>query len=263
LGRICFFDEGEGIQLALLKQKFQAFGWHFLVTVLVAAFSGLLIFSVWYPDQLASYVGGVELYQLVLLVELGIGPLMSLVIFNPAKPRTELVRDYCIVGLIQVSALVYGMYVVAESRPAFIVFVKDRLEVVTAIDLTDEDYDQATGLQFSSAPWLGPQRICVKRPETVEERNDLIFSAVGGKDIQLYPKYYRECHQGEVGEKSYPGERLKLIAQAKAKGEGIQAVFPEGEFTWLPVKHRFGAWVEVYPENDLSKGYFVDVNPFE
>jgi hypothetical protein len=246
---------------ALLKQKFKAFGWHFLATVIVAILSGLLIFWVWYPDQLASYVGGTELYLLVLLVEVGVGPLMSLVIFNPAKPRTELVRDYCIVGLIQVSALVYGMYVVAESRPAFIVFVKDRLEVVTAIDLTLEDYEQATESRFSSASWLGPQRICIKRPETAEERNDMIFSAVGGKDIQLYPKYYRECRQGEVEERSYPGERIKLIAQAK--GEGIQAGFPEGEFTWLPVKHRFGAWVEVYPENDLSKGYFVDVNPFE
>ncbi|BFM17643.1 hypothetical protein R50073_38260 [Maricurvus nonylphenolicus] len=185
---------------------------------------------------------------------------MSLVIYNPAKPKSELVRDYSVIGLIQLSALVYGLYAVAESRPAYIVFVKDRLEVVTAIDFDSEDFAEASD-PYNQISWLGPRRVCVEYPTDPEERNELVFSAVSGKDIQLFPKYYRGCKSGELEAKVYPAQQLKSIAQLKSYNfvEG----FPTGDFTWLPVKHRFGAWVEVYPEGDVSKGYFVDINPFE
>jgi hypothetical protein len=245
---------------SLLKQKLIAAVWHFLVTVVVAFLSGLLIFKVWYPGGLAAYVGGVELYKLVVLVELCLGPIMSLVIFNSAKPRLELFRDYLVVALIQLSALAYGLYVVAESRPAFVVFVKDRLEVVAAVELTAADYVGASGAPFDGAAWFGPRFICVEPPVDIKERNDLLFSAVGGRDIQYFPKYYRNCGVGEREGKTYPGNRLHQII------EGLDQVgqfnLPEGEFTWLPVKHRFGAFVEVYPDNDFTQGYYVAVNPF-
>jgi hypothetical protein len=245
----------------LIKEKLRAFGLHFGVSFVVAALTALLIFGLWYPNNLASYVGGTELYGLVLLLELGLGPVMSLVIYNSAKPSRELIRDYCIVGFVQLSALVYGLYVVAESRPVYLIFVKDRFEVVTAIELDKEDYAEAIVPEYAGPTWFGPERICVEYPTSPQERNHLLFSAIAGKDVQLFPKYYRECLSGEVEAKAYSSEQLeKLIADSDGQFNGN--ALPEGNYTWLPVTHRFGAWVEVYPEASVERAYFLRMNPF-
>lgn len=248
------------IQRELVQHKVRACILHFLLTLAVALLGALLIFGIWYPDGLADYVGGVELYQLVLIVELALGPLMSLVIYNPTKHRSELVRDYTIVGLVQLAALVYGLYVVAQSRPAYEVFVKDRIEIVSVLELAEEDIEAATDTGFTAMPWLGPHRICVEHPENIQERNALLFSAVAGKDIQLFPKYYRECQTGEQEEKLYPAEQLKQLLKQKAPE--LLAELPDSSFAWLPVKHRFGVMVEVYPNQQIDQGYYLPIDPF-
>ena len=50
--------------------------------------------------------------------------------------------DYTVVGIIQLGAFVYGVYAVANTRPAYIVFVGDRLEVVSAGEIDDADLAQ-------------------------------------------------------------------------------------------------------------------------
>lgn len=244
---------------SLLAVKIKATAFHFLITTVVAIALGLLIFIVWYPNNLASYIGGTELYRLVILVELAVGPLMSLVIFNPAKPNTELVRDYCVVGVFQLSALLYGLYVVAETRPIFLVFVKDRLEVVSAIDLSQAQLDEAKIEDFASFPWLGPKRICVEFPNNPEERNRILFSAVAGRDIQFFPKYYRECADNEAISSAHAGQQLRKIVSSKQ----LEVQLPKNHFTWFPVAHSVGAFVEIYPSGEEDKKYFLPVNPFE
>lgn len=245
---------------ALFLQKLKAAAWHFLLTFWVAGLCGLLIFGVWYPEGLATYVGGVELYQLVLLVELTVGPLMSLIIFNPAKPKGELVRDYCVVGLIQIAALTYGLWTVAQARPVYLVFVKDRIEVVAAVAFDSTDLEQAAP-EYSNISWMGPKRVCVQFPEDIEKANDLLFSAAFGKDIQYYPQYYRGCHNGEREKKGMSRESLQQLVDLKAPH--LIDELPETDFRWLPVKHRFGAMIEIYPDGDVSQGYYLPLNPFE
>ena len=112
----------------LLVSKFKAAGVHLLVSTVIVGLAALLVFYVWYPGELSTMLGGLELFFFVVICELALGPLVSLVIFNPAKPRRELVRDYALVVVVQLAALSYGLYAVALSRPVFLVFVKDRVE---------------------------------------------------------------------------------------------------------------------------------------
>lgn len=242
----------------LIFAKLKAFSIHFLITLAIAGSAGMLIFNVWYADGIAEYVGGSELYGLILLVELGIGPLISFVIYNPSKPRKELFRDYCVVATIQFVALFYGLNVVAQSRPIYTVFVKDRIEVVAAIEIDDSDYEHASHERFLNPTWYGSERICVEFPTDIQERNDLLFSAVGGRDIQFFPKYYRECEKNEYLDKALLSSQLEEIVEFK----GIDVSLPSGRYTWLPVTHRFGAFVEIYPEGEMEHAYYLGVDPF-
>lgn len=244
----------------MFKAKLKAAGIHGLVTLVVAVLTACLVYFIWYPGALAQMLSGTDLYLIVLGVELCLGPLMSLVIYNPKKPRSELVRDYSIIAVVQLSALIYGLYSVALSRPVYLVFVKDRIEVVAATELKAGDLALAKDSSFKFLPWLGPKSICTESPTDSKEKSDLLLSGIAGKDIQLMPKYYRHCHENEVIKKSKPKDQL--FSLTKIKVAELPANLQASEFTWLPVVTRFNAWIVVYVDGDINKPTYLNLNPF-
>lgn len=88
-------------------------------------------------------VGEAKLFLKVVCSDLALGPSISLVIFNTKKSRKELIIDYLIVSAIQLAALIYRVSVVAVSRPVFVIFMVDRFEVVTAVELDGADLKAA------------------------------------------------------------------------------------------------------------------------
>lgn len=205
-------------------------------------------------------VEGTSLYLLILLVELALGPLMSLVIYNTNKSKSELFRDYTIVGVIQLCALCFGLYSVGMSRPVYLVFVKDRVEVVSSVELAEKDLMEADET-YQSLSWVGPRFICTESPTDPVERSNLLMSALAGKDIQLQPKYYRECKKNEVIDKAYTLQELGQLTQID------YGVLPyslkESGFKWLPVVTRFGAWTLFFKGESFEDQVFLDLNPFE
>lgn len=243
----------------MLKAKLKAAGIHAIATLIVASTTAALVFIVWYPGAFSEMVSGADLFLLVIAVEVVLGPTISLVVFNPKKRRAELLRDYCIVGAIQLAALAYGLYTVAISRPAYLVFVKDRIEVVAPVELSEADLQQA-GMSHWSLPWTGPKLVCTESPTDPREKSDLIVSGLEGKDIQLYPKYYRPCKPGEITAKMYSKDQWEALTEHKLSAfpDSVQAE----PFGWLPIVSRFGAWVAVYPDHEIDSVVYFDVNPF-
>ncbi|MAR89931.1 MAG: hypothetical protein CML06_03485 [Pseudomonadales bacterium] len=240
--------------------KIKAMLLHGLISALVALLASILVFYVWYPDGIAGLTGGTGLYLLVLGVEVALGPLMSLVIYNPKKSRSELVRDYAVVGLVQISALVYGLYTVSLSRPVFLVFVKDRIEVIAATELEQEDLQRAPE-DFKALPWLGPRLVCVEFPEDMKERTELLWSALErGKDIHLQPKYYRKCREGEILGAAYNKSQLSELTAIDLAD--LPQSIENDEFHWLPLVSRFGAWIAVYPGGSMQQSIYVEQDPF-
>lgn len=243
----------------MVRVKLKAAAIHAIFTIAVACLTALLVFGLWYPGRLSEMMGGSELYQLVILVELGLGPLISLVIYNPDKNRSELIRDYSIVALIQLSALGYGLYAVSISRPAFLVFVKDRIEIVAASELLPEDLVAATVEDYRVLPKWGPIRVCYQSPEDPSERAELLFLGAAGKDVHLMPKYYRECDDGEILAAAKMADVL-LNNRVTYQPE-IESLLDQ-EFLWLPAHNRKAMWTEVYPEGNLGGAFYVNIDPF-
>lgn len=240
---------------------------HLLVTGVVAILVAALVFGIWFPGAFSEMLGGRRLFWLVLGCDLALGPLISLVIYNTQKPRRELIRDYCIVGLLQMGALIYGVSIVVESRPVYMVFVVDRLEVVTAIELEDEELAQARDKRYQSRGWSGPRLISVERPDNPEERSQILFSALDGKDIHLMPKYYRPYSAAidQVRERVLPVELLisrnpdsEAMIDAAIKKSGGEAE----QVRWLPVHSRFGFWVALIDFESAMPLLYLPVNPY-
>lgn len=242
----------------MFKAKLKASAIHGLITAFIAALTAVVVFWVWYPGALAEMLSGVNLYLIVLAVELCLGPLISLVIFNPNKPVKELIRDYAIVGLVQLSALVYGLYSVAISRPVFEVFVRDRIEIVSAVELNNVNIQAAKDDSFKHFSWLGTRFICVEGPTDALAAVNLYMSGIHAKNIQLFPKYYRECHENEVSAKTFAKEQL--FSMTPIQKHQLPVNLQEPDFKWLPVSSRFGGGIAIYLQAD-QKPIYVNLDP--
>ena len=106
---------------------------HLGISVIVALVSVASMILVWYPPPLFQLLGGFELLLLIVGVDVTLGPLLTFVVFKSGKKGLKF--DLSVIAFLQLSALTYGASVVFVARPGYIVFVKDRFEMVRVADI--------------------------------------------------------------------------------------------------------------------------------
>lgn len=131
---------------------------HLLLSALVALAAALLVFFVWYPYPYAELVGGRELFFIVISVDVVCGPLLTLIVFSPTKPRSELIRDIGLIALVQIAALAYGLHSVALARPVYLAFEGDRFRAVMVPDIDTAQLKDARA-ELRSLSLTGPKPI--------------------------------------------------------------------------------------------------------
>ncbi len=200
------------LNMLLLKtlNRFHAFGWHLLVSSTVALLSAGLVFLLWYPGLLAFASDVASIFLLLLAVDVVLGPVITLIIFNPRKK--ELKRDLAIVVLIQLTALLYGLHTVFIARPVYIAFNSGQFDLVYANDISSENLGKTTRPEFQSLPYFGPRLIAAPLPSDPKMRDEIVRNAVtGGDDVQHMPQYYvsYEDQKAEVLQRIQPLADLK------------------------------------------------------
>lgn len=108
---------------------------HLLLSAAVALVCAVVVFALWYPPPFDELAKGRQLFLLVVAVDVVCGPLLTLIVFNPRKPRAELRRDLSVVVALQLAALTYGLVNVANARPIWLAFEGDRFRVVSVPDV--------------------------------------------------------------------------------------------------------------------------------
>ena len=161
-------------------------GCHLLVSLFLAGMAALLVFKVWYPYPYAELTGGLQLYKLVVAVDVVCGPLLTLVLASPKKSVRERVVDFSLVGVIQLAALLYGLYSVSLARPVAVAFEVDRFSVVTAAEVDDTLLaDAPEGLR--RLPWFGVNRVGIREPLNAEEYNQDLMLSLKGIEPSMRP----------------------------------------------------------------------------
>lgn len=246
------------------REKFKAFGWHFVVTAALALAAAVVIFWVWYPNPFEAMLGGTKFFLLITGCDLALGPLTSLVIYNSKKSRRELVLDYSLVGLVQIAAFVYGVMSMADARPVYVAFVVDRFEVVMAKELADEDLQKAQD-PYRTRPKFGPVLVGTQLPTEREQRNDLLFSALEGKDVQMFPQYYVpfEANADSIKKQALTLDDLrKRRPEAKELIEAEKLNLPEEQVRWLPIRSPKGFWTVLLDAQTARPLTYIPLDPY-
>jgi len=182
-----------------VKFRLQAFGLHLsgsataLTLVLGAFWLGWYRWPGWYLAEVLQIVG------IVVVVDLVLGPTLTLIVASPGKPRRELARDISIIVAVQLIALVYGSLTLWGGRPLYYTFSADRLQLVQASDLKPGDIAVARHENPALAPfWRSrPRWVWAPLPGNADEALGIVRGALsGGPDVIQMPRYFRPWEQG-------------------------------------------------------------------
>jgi len=246
------------------RDKLLAFGVHFIATALLAAAAATVIFGLWFPSPFNEMIGGTKLFELVVGCDLALGPLISLVIFNRGKSRRELVTDYTIVGLVQVAALSYGVWVMAASRPVYVAYAKDRFEVVMAQNIRDADL-QAAPPQYRRLPLTGPLLVAVKVPAA--QQSDVLFEELSGHGGHTQPRFYVPYESSLEEIRKHAGavpdlEKRHHEAKAVLEQAVQEAKLPLARVRWLPVAVKGEFWTALIDVENGKPVSYANVDPY-
>lgn len=172
------------------RDRLQASGLHLALSLVVAGLAALFVFGIWYPYPYREISGGRELFLLVVTVDVILGPLITLAVFNRKKPWPELRRDLGIVALIQLAALGYGLWTVYVARPVHLVFEVDRFRVVHAIDVPLELLPKMSP-QVNAMPLTGPTLLSVRAAKDGKEQEETVMQELAGLPLGARPDFWQ------------------------------------------------------------------------
>lgn len=218
--------------------RWQAAALHLGASAAIALIAVGAMLFVWYPRPWFEAMGGAQLLLILVGVDVVIGPLLTLIVFHPAKK--ELRFDLSVIATLQLAALAYGGWVLFEGRPAYAIFVQDRFVLMRASEYQPATLERAVYPEFRSLPVTGPRVIAARTATTDDERNTLVLSAaIAGIDVQHLPEYYVPYaeRQAAVAGAARPLAELRTIDPAN--GAAIdrflaRAGAPERTFAFLP-----------------------------
>ena len=186
--------------------RWKASGIHLVISAAMAGTLVAIMLTVWYPWPLFDIAGGSGLMIILVGVDVVLGPLITLIIFRAGKKGLK--YDIMMIAALQIAALAYGVHAVFAVRPAYLVYTIDRFDLVTAIDLEDDDLAKAKLEEFKRLPLGRPQYVATIMPQDAAEKQKILESGLAGKDINLFPQYY------------VPYETQAKVAAGKAKPIG-------------------------------------------
>lgn len=248
-----------------MKNRLRASAIHFAISLVVATLAAILVFGWWYPYPYRELSGGRELFTLVVAVDVVLGPLITLVIFNTTKTRRHLVMDFTVVGLLQLAALAYGLWTVFVARPVHLVFEYQRMAVVHAVDIEPDALAKApSGLQ--QLPLRGPTLLSL-RPLQGNEAIDSILLATGGIAQAAQPALWQpyEASRTAILEASHPVGELKerFPNHAAAIDNAVADTgHPLQSLRTLPLLSRKTAWTVLIDGQSAQPVGFVELDSF-
>ena len=205
--------------------RWKAFGLHLALSALIAATVLLLVVWFWYPRPYFEAMGGEVLLRLLIGVDVVLGPVITLVIFDPKKPGLK--YDLAVIGVLQVAALAYGGWVMFDARPVYNVFVGDRFQTVPANSLEADSLARAKP-DYRTLSLTGPRIVAAQLPSDATERTDLMVGALmGGPDLASLPHLYLPYSEA-AGDAARAARPLVTLAQrGKAAADAVGAFVAE------------------------------------
>jgi len=119
--------------------KGQAFFIHLILSLLIFSTLVFVMLMWWFPGELFFLDGGWQGLKLVALIDLVLGPALTLLLYKPHKPK--LLMDMSLIAGFQVAALAYGFYATHQQRTVAVVYADRNFTTLSAAALVKAEME--------------------------------------------------------------------------------------------------------------------------
>lgn len=110
--------------------KGKAFSIHLILSILIFSTLVMVMMLWWFPGELFFLDGGWQGLKIIALIDLVLGPALTLLLYKPNKP--SLLLDMSFVAVFQVAALAYGFYATHQQRTVAVVYADRTFTTLSA-----------------------------------------------------------------------------------------------------------------------------------
>ncbi len=231
---------------------------HLGAVLLLLLAVAVLVWGLWYPPPLDKLADGRALFGLLVLGLLASGPLLTLLLYRPDKPRSQWRVDMALIAGLQLLILSFGLHQLAQSRPVVIGFEGDRFRLVQAASIGPGQLDQAppewAQLGYGGPRWQGVQLLTNTDPQYPQS----VQLAMQGLHPSLRPERWRAYarQQAQVQQALQPLAALRALHPA-AGAQIDQVISRSGQaevgLGFLPLMHGNDSdWVVLVRRSDAA-----------
>lgn len=242
------------------RPKLKAAAIHLAISMGIAALAMGLVYGLWYPSPLHTALGVGSIFLLIVVIDLILGPLLTYVVYTPNK--SSLRFDLTVIACVQIAALLYGLHTVGSGRPAYMVFTKDRFNLVLAYEVPTIAGTPAKPELLMQNPWaqplLGYQLKSATVPSGVANYPvlDLMMASAlsGGPDVSNVPAFhtdYREALPAIIATSDTFNTLKTTDPIAKARVDALRAKYPANSLL-AALKIKYTVYTVVLRPSDAA-----------
>jgi len=239
-----------------------ASGIHLLGSLIVSAIVAWIVFLFWFPQPLGVLAGGVSLFLVLIMVDLTCGPILTAIVSDPTKSKKEQRLDWILIVVIQLGALIYGLYSISLARPVAVAFEVDRFVVVSDAGI-DKSYLEHAEKKYQKLSWSGPAWVGVREPVSNEEKLKSIDLSMQGVEPSARPNWWQDINNNvqDILRRAHPLEPSLAAMDSETKKAVLESVektkLSISELSYLPLvsKNHLDDWSVLLDRKGQVVGY--------
>ena len=238
--------------------RVKATGIHILISIVIVLSVLTTMYLLWYPNAYFALMGGQKLITVLASVDIFLGPLLTFAVFKSGKKGLKF--DLVCIGVLQIVALSYGVYVMFQARPVFTVFNKNKFQISGVVEITPEELAKAKNPNWRSLSISGPILVAIGVPDK-KDKKESMFARIETDSAYRYPRLYDhyENHRNEV---INSGKPLATLSNFSLNNKVIIEKFlsrinrPQSDFLFVPISSELEEMSVVV---DVKTGNFIEI----
>ncbi|MDH1488109.1 type IV pilin accessory protein [Acinetobacter johnsonii] len=243
-----------------MSKRVKFFIFHLTVSLFITLIAFSLVFFVWYPAPLAKAVGVTHIFLMMLAIDSIIGPMLGLLVYKEDKKTLKF--DLSVIILIQVAALYYGIYSIAQGRPVWLVHSVDRIELIRNNDIQKQPNVKVKA-EYQYSAWTGPKYVGVLISNNNEQKQNDMFNAAFGLTLAKQPDRYVKFNAVKQNIQKYAQDLNSLdLFNNKQDINHILNKYPDAD-AFVPLKANAVDMVVLINKDKGEVIKIVDLRPWK
>lgn len=232
---------------------------HFLCSVLSVLIASAVIFGLWYSAPLAKALGVTQLFLMLILIDVVIGPLFGWLVYKEGKKTLKF--DLSVVIILQIFAFGYGFYTIAQGRPAWIVYDAAAFVVVKNSDINKQNINLAEA-EFQQPSWLEPAFVALDLQSSKAQGGDMLNAAGDERMTIRSPVNYANLAKAKQ-KINYSALPLSLLEEYNSKEDVQKTVkkYPNAN-AWVGLSAPVQDMVVLINKENAEVIKIVDLRPW-